>query len=72
MVEGVREWIGVKIDCILGLLGGLVIEGVRVVLCEDRLYVGFAWWLGGGGSERVVLCEDGLCWVCLVVERGKR
>ena len=47
MVEGVREWIGVKIDCILGLLGGRVIEGERVVLCEDRLYVGFAWWLDG-------------------------
>ena len=63
MVEGVREWIGVKIDCILGLLGGQegerVVkidcilglrggqEGERVVLCEGRLYFGFAWWLAG-------------------------
>ena len=35
----------VKIDCILGLRGGQ--EGERVVLCEGRLYFGFAWWLAG-------------------------
>ena len=39
----------------LGLLGGR--EGEKVVPCEDRLYVGFAWWSRGG---KVVLCEDRL------------
>ena len=31
-----------KVDYILGLLGGQ--EGERVVLSENRLYIGFAWW----------------------------
>ena len=49
----------VKIDCILGLRGGQ--EGERVVLCEGRLYSGFAWWLAGCGDESVVvLSEDRL------------
>ena len=53
-----------KIDFILGLLGGQegerIVkidcmvgllggqEGERVVLSEDRLYIGFAWWSRGG------------------------
>ena len=35
-----------KMDCVLGLLGCR--EGENLVLCEDGLCIGFAWWSRGG------------------------
>ena len=54
-----------KIDCILGLLGGQ--EGERIVKIDCMVGL-----LCGQEGERVVLSEDKtVYWVCVVVERGR-